>query len=55
MLRKMNGNRLMVVRTIPRAKGIKDKEIIIGFITIEGKLVKFTSLDKSVVDKNVSI
>ena len=54
-LRKMNANKYMIVRTIPRAKGIKDKEIIIGFITKEGKLVKFTSLDKSVMDKNVSI
>lgn len=55
LLRKMNDNKLMIVRTIPRAKGIKDKEVIIGFITQEGKLVKFTSLDKSVLDKNVSI
>ena len=54
-LRKMGGNKIMIVRTLPRAKGIKDKEIIIGFITQEGKLVKFTSLDKSIMDKNVSI
>ena len=54
-LRKMDANKYMIVRTIPRAKGIKDKEFIIGFISIEGKLVKFTSLDKSIKDKNVSI
>lgn len=55
ILRKMDDNKLMIVRAIPRAKGIKDKEFIIGFITQEGKLVKFTSLDKSIMDKNVSI
>ena len=54
-LRKMDGNKFMIVRTLPRAKGIKDKEIIIGFISQEGKIVKFTSLDKSIMDKNVSI
>lgn len=55
LLRKMDDNKLMIVRAIPRAKGIKDKEFIIGFITQEGKLVKFTSLDRSIMDKNVSI
>lgn len=55
LLRKMDDNKHMIVRAIPRAKGIKDKESIIGFITQEGKLVKFTSLDKSIMDKNVSI
>ncbi len=55
LLRKMDGNKLMIVRAIPTAKGKKDKEIIIGFISIEGKLVKFTSLNKSIIDKNVSI
>ncbi len=54
-LRKMDSNKYMIVRTLPIAKGIKNKEIIIGFITREGKLVKFTSLDKSIMDKNVSI
>lgn len=55
LLRKMGDNKIMIVRVIPRAKGIRDKEIIIGFITQEGKLVKFTSLDKSIIDKNVSV
>ena len=32
-----------------------DPVIIIGFISQEGKIVKFTSLDKSIMDKNVSI
>ena len=54
-LRKIDGDKYMIVRTIPGAKGIKDKEIIIGFIAQEGKLVRFTSLDKSIMDKNVSI
>ncbi len=53
--RKLDGNKYMIVRIFPRAKGIKGKEIIIGFISQEGKLVKFTSLDKSIMDKNVSI
>ena len=54
-LRKMDGNKFMIVRTLPIAKGIKDKVIIIGFISQEGKIIKFTSLDKTIMDKNVSI
>lgn len=41
--------------SVPMIRGAKDKEIIIGFIAQEGKLVRFTSLDKSIMDKNVSI
>lgn len=45
----------MIVRTIPRANGLKDKEIIIGFITHEGRLMKFTSLDRTTIDKNITV
>ena len=54
ILRKM-GNKYMIIRSIPRAKGLSEKEVIIGFIIQEGKLVKFTSIDNSVVEKNVSV
>lgn len=54
ILRKA-GTTYMIVRIIPRAKGYKEKENIIGFIMQEGKLMRFTSLDGSVKDKNVSI
>ncbi len=53
-LRKTGANKYMIVRIIPGLKGATDKEFIIGFITQEGKLVKFTSLDNSVIDRNVS-
>lgn len=55
MLRKMNINKFMIVRIVPTSKGMKDKEVIIGFIIKEGKLMKFTSIDNTVIEKNVSI
>lgn len=52
VLRKTDST-YMIVRLVPRAKGHKEKESIIGFLSQEGKLLRFTSLDKSVMDKNV--
>lgn len=55
IIRKLDGSKHMIVRTIPRANGLKDKEIIIGFITHEGRLMKFTSLDRTTIDKNITV
>jgi superfamily II DNA or RNA helicase len=45
----------MIVRLVPRTKGDEEKESIIGFLYQEGRLLRFTSLDKTIKDKNVSI
>lgn len=55
ILRKSDENSFMIVRCIPRSRGINDKEIIIGFLVKEGRLLKFSSLDNTIVSKNVGI
>ena len=54
VLRKKDST-FMIVRTIPVAKGFREKEYVIGFLILEGLLVRFSSLDKSINEKNVSI
>ncbi len=54
-IRKNDKSTYMIVRSIPRSKGLNDKKVIIGFITKEGQILKYTSFDRSVINKNVSI
>ena len=44
-----------IIKTIPSAKGNKNKEIIIGILKKEGQLMRFTSSDNNIKDKNVTI
>lgn len=55
LIRRVNTTTFMIIRIIPIVKGFKAKEIIIGTIKKEGDILKFSSFDKKIVDKNVNI
>ncbi len=55
LIRKSEANKFLIVRVLPGLKNIKDKEFIIGMIAQTGKIFRFSSIDGSIIDKNVSI
>lgn len=52
---RKSGDTFMIIRILPRSKGFKNRENIIGIIRKEGHLMRFTAFDQSIVNKNVSI
>lgn len=54
-IRKVNKDYYMIVRIIPRTKGLQDKEMIIGTIKKEGSILRFTSIDNQIINKKVNI
>lgn len=53
MVRKTNDDDYMVIRRFPKVKGYK--EIIIGYILQEGKIIYYTSFDGVVEKKRITI
>lgn len=54
-IRKINNVTFLIIRLVPKIKGFEDKEIIIGTLTREGGILRFSSFDRRVIDRNVNI
>ena len=52
-LRKIDATSYLLVRVLPRVKGLSNKEISIGIFKSTGMLLTFTSLDGTVQDKKL--
>jgi len=55
IIRKIDKDSFMIIRLIPTVKGLEDKEIIIGTLTKEGGILKFSSFDNRIINMSVNI